>query len=75
MSRLRHRLTALETPGGYATISDMLDALAAGADMPCNIDPRIAAFLDRPYILLVDKIDTETDLSPYATHSCQEGMQ
>ena len=75
MSRLRHRLTALETPAGYATIGDMLDALSAGTDMPCNIDPRIAAFLDRPNILLVDKIDTETDLPQYAMHSSQEGMQ
>ena len=66
MSRLRHRLTALETPAGYATIGDMLDALSAGTDMPCNIDRRIAAFLDRPDILLIDKIDT--DLPPYAMH-------
>ena len=68
MSGMRRRLTALETPGDYATIGDMLDALAAGADMPCNIDPRIAAFLDRPDILLIDKIDTDTDLPPYAMH-------
>ena len=75
MSRLRHRLTALETPGGYPTISDMLDALAAGTDMPCNIDPRIAAFLDLPDILLVDDFDARADLLRYAMHSCQEGMQ
>ena len=75
MSRLGHRLTALETPGGYPTISDMLDALSAGTDMPCNIDPRISAFLDRPDILLVDDFDTDTDLPRYAMHSCQEGMQ
>ena len=75
MSRLRHRLTALETPGGYATIGDMLDALSAGTDMPCNIDPRIAAFLDRPNILLVDDFDAHADLPRYAMHSCQEGMQ
>ena len=66
MSRLRHRLTALETPAGYATIGDMMDALSAGTDMPSNIDRRIAAFLDRPDILLIDKIDT--DLPPYAMH-------
>ena len=75
MSSLRHRLTALETPGGYATIGDMLDALSAGTDMPCNIDPRITAFLDRPDILLIDKINTNTDLPRYAMHSCQEGIQ
>ena len=75
MSRLRHRLTALETPGGYATIGDMLDALSAGTDMPGNIDPRIAAFLDRPNILLDDDFDARADLSPYAMHSSQEGMQ
>ena len=75
MSGMRRRLMALETIGGYATIGDMLDALSAGTDMPCNIDPRIAAFLDRPNILLVDKIDTETDLPQYAMHYSQEGMQ
>ena len=75
MSGMRRRLMALETPGNYATIGDMLDALEAGTDMPCNIDPRIAAFLDRPDILLVDKIDTDTDLPRYAMHSCLEGMQ
>ena len=75
MSGMRRRLTALETPGGYPTIGDILDALAAGTDMPCNIDPRIAAFLDRPDILLVDDFDTDTDLPRYAMHSCQKGMQ
>ena len=75
MSGMRSRLTALETPGGYPTISDMLDALSARTDMPGNIDPRIAAFLDRPNILLVDKINTNTDLPQYAMHSSQEGMQ
>ena len=73
MSGMRSRLTALETPGGYATIGDILDVLSAGTDMPCNIDPRISAFLDRPDILLVDKIDT--DLPRYAMHYSQEGIQ
>ena len=75
MNGMRRRLMALETPGGYATIGDMLDALSAGTDMPCNIDRRIAAFLDRPDILLVDDFDTDTDLPRYAMHSSQEGMQ
>ena len=43
--------------------------------MPCNIDPRIAAFLDLPDILLVDDFDARADLPRYAMHSCQEGMQ
>ena len=75
MSGMRRRLTALETPGGYATIGDILDVLSAGTDMPCNIDPRIAAFLDRPDILLDNDFDARADLSPYAMHSCQKGMQ
>ena len=75
MSRLGHRLTALETPGDYATIGDMLDALSAGTDMPGNIDPRIAAFLGRPDILPDDDFDARADLPRYAMHSCQEGMQ
>ena len=75
MSGMRRRLTALETPGGYATIGDILDVLSAGTDMPCNIDPRIAAFLDRPDILPYDDFDARADLSPYAMHSSQEGMQ
>ena len=68
MSGMRRRLTALETPGGYATIGDILDVLSAGTDMPGNIDPRIAAFLDRPNILLVDDFDAHADLPRYAIH-------
>ena len=75
MNGMRRRLTALETPGGYATIGDMMDASEAGADMPCNIDPRIAAFLDRPDISLNNDIDARADLPRYAMHSSQEGMQ
>ena len=75
MNGMRRRLMALETPGGYATIGDMLDALSAGTDMPGNIDPRIAAFLERPNILLFDDFDTDTDLPRYAMHSCLEGMR
>ena len=75
MSGMRRRLMALETPGNYATIGDMLDVLSAGTDMPCNIDPRIAAFLDLPNILLDNDFDARADLSPYAMHSCQKGMQ
>ena len=75
MSGMRRRLMALETPSGYATIGEMLDALAAGTDMPGNIDPRIAAFLDRSDILLIDDFDARADLPRYAMHSCEEGMQ
>ena len=63
MSGMRRRLTALETPGGYATIGDILDALAAGTDMPCNIDPRIVSFLNRPDVLLDTDFDADLELS------------
>lgn len=59
MNGLRRRLTSLESPGGYATISDMLDALEAGTDMPSNIDPRLVSFVNRPDVLLDTDFDTE----------------
>ena len=75
MNGLRRRLTALESPGGYATIGDMLDALDAGADMPSNIGPRIVSFLNRPDVLLDTDFDADADVSPYGMHSEREGAQ
>ena len=62
MTGLRRRLSALETPGGYATIGDMLDALDDETDMPSNIDPRIVSFLNRPDVLLDTDFDGDVDL-------------
>ena len=65
MTGLRRRLSALETPSGYATIGDMLDALDDETDMPSNIDPRIVSFLNRPDVLLDIDFDTEVSASEF----------
>lgn len=65
MNGLRRRLASLESPGGYATIGDMLNALDAKTNMPNNIDPRIVSFLNRPYILLDIDFDTEVSASEF----------
>ena len=65
MNGLRRRLASLESPGGYATIGDMLDALDTNTDMPNNIDPRIVSFLNRPDVLLDTDFDTDVSASDF----------
>ena len=75
MNGLRRRLTALESPSGYATIGDMLDALEAGNEMPSDIDPRITSFFNGSDVLLDMDFDADADMALCATHIEQKGVQ
>ena len=75
MNGLRRRLTALESPAGYATIGDMLDALEAGNEMPSDIDPRITSFFNGSDVLLDSDFDSDANVSPYGAYVEREGMQ